>query len=96
MLRKYGGGVPKKLRIADEFVYALAGIYSQRTLDHIRSLVALLPDNPEIGSSNVRQCLVERYGEGIRKVPVSTFVIVYRVSDDYVDVLALVYGPSIV
>ena len=88
--------MPKKLRIADEFVYALAGIYSQRALDHIENLLSLLPENPEIGSSNVRQSLIERYGNGVRKLPVSSFVIVYRISGEYVDVLALVYGPSIV
>ena len=88
--------MPKKLRIADEFVYALAGIYSQRVRDHIRNLISLLPENPELGSANVRQSLSDRYGIGIRKLPVSTFVIVYRISDDFIDVLALVYGPSIV
>ena len=88
--------MPKKLRIADEFTYALASIYSQRLLDHIRNLLSLLSDNPELGSSHVRQSLVDRYGVGIRKIPVSTFVIVYRIADDSVDVLALVYGPSIV
>ena len=88
--------MPKKLRIADEFVYALAGIYSERLLDHIHNVLTLLPDNPELGSRNVRQSLVDRYGAGLRKISVSTFVIVYRVSDEYVDVLALVYGPAIV
>ncbi|MBQ9001931.1 MAG: type II toxin-antitoxin system RelE/ParE family toxin [Eggerthellaceae bacterium] len=88
--------MPKELRIADEFAYALAGIYPERVLDHIRNLLSLLPDNPEIGSTNVRRSLVDRYGSGIRKLAVSSFVIVYRVSDYYVDVLALVYGPSIV
>ena len=88
--------MPKKLRIADEFTYALAGIYSRRVLDQIKHTLSLLPDNPEIGSANVRQSLLDRYGRGIRKLPLSTFVIVYRVSEDYVDVLALVYGPSIV
>lgn len=88
--------MPKKLRIADEFTYALAGIYSQPLLDRIRNILSLLPDNPELGSSNVRQSLIDCYGEGIRKFPVSTFVIVYRISGDFVDVLALVYGPAIV
>ena len=88
--------MPKKLRIADEFTHGLARVYSDRVLDHVRNLVSLLPDNPELGSANVRQSLIDRYGEGIRKIPVSNFVIVYRVSGDYVDVLALVYGPSIV
>ena len=88
--------MPKKLRISDEFIYALSGIYSQRVFDHVRNLLSLLPENPEIGSSNVRQSLIDRYGNGIRKLHVSTFVIVYRISDDYVDVLALVYGPAVV
>lgn len=94
--RGFGGVVSKSLRISDEFVYALSGIYSERLLDHIRSILELLADNPHLGSRNVRQCLVDRYGENLRKIPVSTFVIVYRISDEHVDVLALVYGPSIV
>lgn len=88
--------MPKKLRLADEFTYALGSIYSQRVLDHIQNLLSLLPDNPDLGSRNVRQSLIDRYGTGIRKIPVSTFVIVYRVSGDFIDILALVYGPSIV
>ena len=88
--------MPKQLRIADEFVYGLASVYSERVLDHIQKLLALLPENPELGSTNVRQSLIDRYGRGIRKLPVSTFVIVYRAEGDYIDVLALVYGPRIV
>jgi plasmid stabilization system protein ParE len=84
------------LRIADEFTYALAGIYSERLLAQLKHVLSLLPDNPELGSANVRQSLADRYGSGIRKIPVSTFVVVYRVSDEFVDILALVYGPSIV
>lgn len=85
----------KQLRIADEFVYALAEIYSDRLLDHVQHLLELLASNPEMGSANVRQSLVDRYGQGIRKIPVSTFVIVYRICEEHVDVLALVYGPAI-
>lgn len=87
--------MPKRIRISDEFIQGLAQIYSGRLLDRIRNLLSLLPDNPEIGSRNVRQSLIDQFGDGIRKLPVSTFVIVYRVSEEYVDVLALVYGPSI-
>lgn len=35
----FGGIVPKNLRISDEFVYALSGIYSKRLLDHIRGIL---------------------------------------------------------
>ena len=88
--------MPKKLRIADEFICALAGIYSESLLDRIHYLLTLLPSNPELGSANVRQSLVKRYGTGLRKIPVSTFVIIYRIDEECIDVLALVYGPSVI
>ena len=88
--------MPKQLRIADEFTNALAGIYSQRVLDHVRNLISLLPENPELGSANVRQSLIDRYGTGVRKIPVSTFAIVYRITESSIDVLALVYGPAVI
>ena len=88
--------MPRQMRIADEFTYALAGTYSERLLGQIKHLIGLLSENPELGSRNVRPSLLERYGDGVRKLPVSNFVIVYRISGEYIDVLALVYGPSIV
>ena len=88
--------MPKaKLRISDEFVYGLASVYSDRVLEQIRKNVEMLADLPEIGSANVRPSLVERYGKGIRKLVVSTFVIEYRYENGVVDVLSLVYGPSV-
>ena len=83
------------LRIADEFIIGLAQVYSEPLLRRIRKIVESLPDLPEVGSPNTRQSLIDLYGPNIRKIPVSTFVIVYRYEDATVDVLALVYGPSI-
>lgn len=85
-----------KLRIADEFVYALSEIYSERVLGQISNLLELLSENPEMGSSDVRESLSRVYGPNLRKLPVSTFVIVYRYENDVVDVLALVYGPTVI
>lgn len=86
-------GVP--LRIADEFVEGLAGIYSPQLLERIRRMLETLRQSPEIGSPNVRQSLIAQYGEDLRKIPVSTFVIVYRFDGETVDVLSLLYGPAI-
>ena len=83
------------MRIADEFIEDLAKIYSVRLLNHIRMILEMLEVGPEIGSSFVRTSLTKRFGLGIRKIPVSTFVIVYRFDGTTIDVLALVYGPSI-
>ena len=85
-----------ELRIADEFVEALAGIYSDRLLTRIRDALRNLPEFPEMGTTNVRTCLTRRYGEGLRQIPISTFLIVYRYDGQSVDVLALAYGPSVV
>ena len=51
---------------------------------------------PQMGSPLVRRCLSEAYGEGIRQIAVSTYLIVYRYDGDSVDVLALVYGPTVI
>lgn len=83
------------IRLTDEFVEGLAHVWSPRVLDHIRGLIALLPTNPKIGSPRVRRSLRARYGENLRKLTVSTFVIVYRFDGETIDVLALVYGPSV-
>lgn len=85
-----------QLRIADEFSAGLAQIYSEKLLKRIRQTLQTLVELPEIGSANVRQSLVDRYGPGLRKIPVSTFVIVYHFENNTIDVLALVYGPSVV
>lgn len=84
-----------KLRITQEFVEGLATVYSNRLLDQMKNILLLLETTPEIGSPQVRPFLQRVYGEGIRKIPVSKFVIVYRFDGTCVDVLALVYGPTI-
>lgn len=40
----------------------------------IKNLLALLVTNPEMGSPSVRASLIAQYGEGLRKVHVSSFV----------------------
>lgn len=84
-----------ELRIADEFVYDLTTITSQRLLKEIREAVSLLADHPEMESPDVRPSLTRAFGSGIRKLTVSPFVIVYRYHDDIVDVLSCVYGPRV-
>lgn len=84
------------LRIAEEFSHGLAGVYSERVIHQIRTLLELLQDNPEMGSCDVRESLTRVYGSGLRKLPVSSFVIIYRFDGEGIDVLALVYGPAVV
>lgn len=85
-----------ELRIADEFTDALAEISSDALPSRIYSAASSLAAFPDSGSPLVRKSLVERYGEDIRQLAVSRFAIAHRHVGDTVDVLALVYGPSIV
>lgn len=85
-----------QLRIAEEFSVALAEVYSDNVLSRIGGAVRNLAQFPEMGSPRVRRCLVELYGDGLRQIPVSTLLIVYRYDGRTVDVLALVYGPAVV
>ena len=83
------------MRIAEEFWQSLAAIWSERLLAHIREVLETLQRFPLVGSANVRQSLVDLYGQNLRKLPVSTFVIIYRFENGVIDVLALVYGPNV-
>lgn len=84
-----------KARIADEFSSALAEIWSERLLLRIERAVRGLAEHPETGSPLVRSSLTKQYGDSLRQVPISTLLIVYRYDGTTVDVLALVYGPSV-
>ena len=96
-LRNSGGAAHSiEPRIADEFTDALAEISSDALPLRIYSAASSLATFPDSGSPLARKSLVERYGEGIRQIAVSRYAIVYRYVSDTVDVLALVYGPSIV
>ena len=85
-----------ELRISEEFSASLADIYSERVLGRIWDALNNLRSFPEMGSARVRRCLIDQYGEGLRQIPISTFLIVYRYDGRVVDVLSLAYGPSVV
>lgn len=92
-----GASVPRaELRIAEEFSDGVAEIYSSRMLERVERAVRNLAEFPEMGSPLVRSSLLDQYGEGLRQVPIATFLIVYRYDGRTVDVLALVPGPSVV
>lgn len=85
-----------RLRISDEFLEGLADVYSDGVLSRVRSALEGLRTFPEMGSPLVRRSVINLYGEGLRQIPISSFLIVYRYDGACVDVLALVYGPSVV
>jgi plasmid stabilization system protein ParE len=83
------------LRITDEFIASLAEIQSDKLLGRIYDQVNLVSAYPDSGSPDVRPSLTFRYGQGLRKLVVPPYIIVYRHADEFVDVLALVHGPAV-
>ena len=90
------GKVKPTMRIAEEFVYALADVYSESALDQIRNSLNLLENAPLMGTTLVRSSLARRYGGTMRVLPVLTLSIVYRYdsAENVIDVLSLIYGTA--
>lgn len=88
--------VKPTMRIAEEFVYGLADIYSESALEQIRNTLRLLETTPLMGTTLVRSSLARRYGGTIRILPVLTLSIVYRydAASNTTDILALIYGTA--
>jgi plasmid stabilization system protein ParE len=83
------------LRITEAFVEDTARVYSPRLVGRIRNALLMLQNNPDIGSPLARESLVKAYGPNIRTFALSSFVLVYRHNKGFVDILGLVYGPTI-
>ena len=87
----------RSIRYADTFIEGVAGIYSDAVLAALDKRLEAIESFPELGSPDVRPSLIERYGAGIRKLPVPPFVIMYRYDkqSDTLDFLALPYEKTI-
>lgn len=83
------------LRLTEEFQCGLANVYSDRVLEQVHQTLENLKAFPDMGSAAARPCLTRRFGPTIRTLPISTFVLVYRHVDNYVDILALEPGSRI-
>jgi hypothetical protein len=91
-----GEDIPRvQLRITEAFIEDIARIYSARVEQRIRNALLMIENNPDIGSPLARKSLAALYGSGIRTYALSSFVLIYRHDKGYVDILGLVYGPSI-
>jgi plasmid stabilization system protein ParE len=84
-----------KVRLTEDFINDLSLIYSEKLFEQIVDILHGLQHFPDMGSADVRSSLIKRFGSGIRKIGVSTFVIIYRHTGNSIEVLALVYGPRI-
>ncbi|MCH4213629.1 MAG: type II toxin-antitoxin system RelE/ParE family toxin [Atopobiaceae bacterium] len=73
----------------------MADVSSDRILERLLESVHGLSVFPEMGSRLIRETVIERFGEDIRKLVVSPFVIIYRYDGNQVVLLDVLYGPRV-
>lgn len=88
-------GNGRRIVFTEQFSEQLEEVTSRSTYGKIKRRILTLGQFPGIGSPNPRLSLAERFGPDIRVSPVDRFVIVYRASDDAVELLALTFGPNV-
>lgn len=81
----------------DEFIDGVAQIYSERVLNELSESLIAIRSFKDLGTGFVRESLRKRYGDDIRKFPVSPFVIVYRYDENRntVEFLALPHEKTV-
>jgi plasmid stabilization system protein ParE len=83
------------IRYSERSIKDVAAIYSSKVQKELDSVLQSLEKFPELGSSQVRNSLKAVFESDLRKMPVSNFLIIYRYTEQTVDILALVYGPTV-
>ncbi len=68
-------------------------VQREEKLDEILDRIALLKENPELGSTLLPQSIRRRFGSHVRKLVVSPFDVIYEYlpQDDAVVVLGLIH-----
>ncbi len=78
------------------FAEQLDEVFSKTAYQKIKRRILTLARFPAIGSPTPRASLIDRFGSGIRISPVAGFVIIYRETDESIELLALVFGRTII
>ena len=71
-----------QLAFAERFFDDMEPVELESKQDEIMHVIGLLPTVPEMGSRRVPASIVEEFGEGIRKLVVRPFLVVYEVIED--------------
>lgn len=67
---------------AGSFFDEMAQVETKRVRDNIMDATDLLAVIPEMGSTNLPASIVEKYGDDVRKLVVSPFLVLYKLLDD--------------
>jgi len=81
-----------EIRYARQFIDDMKTVRLASKRKKIRRRVEQLSEFPDLGSPNLSDYIVEKYGPDVRKLVVSPFLVVYELDRDAddIDILALV------
>lgn len=66
----------------DAFIDDMQQVYSERVYNSIFYAIELLPSVPILGSTDLPDSIQAKYGQAVRKMVVSPFLVVYKILED--------------
>ena len=82
-----------ELRYTEQFIEDASSIRLDSKRREVRRRIEQLLDFPEIGSANLPDSIVKRFGSDVRKLIIDPFIVVYEFdrTADAVNILALIH-----
>lgn len=80
---------------ADSFFEEMAQVETKRVRDNVMEATELLAVIPEMGSTNLPESIVSKYGHDVRKLVAPPFLVLYKLlDDDHVLVLGVMHNRA--
>lgn len=85
----------RRVLYTEPFLDEMAQVTSDRICNNIFDSIDKLPSVPNLGSQNLPQAIIDKYGRAVRKLVVKPFLVIYKELDngDFL-VLGLMYGRA--
>ena len=71
-----------ELLFTDAFMDDMLQIYSKKVYEAVFRAIELLPSVPVLGSTDLPDSILTKYGPMVRKMVVPPFLVVYKILDD--------------
>ncbi|MBQ9022158.1 MAG: hypothetical protein IJ113_09170 [Eggerthellaceae bacterium] len=85
----------RKIIYTDPFLDQMTQVTSNRVRGAIFDAIDKLIVVPVIGSTNLPQAIIDKYGDEVRKLVVKPFLVIYKVlPDENLLILGLMYGRA--
>ena len=85
----------REVFFTDSFVDQLSQVSSDRVRNAIFDSIDRLVSVPVLGSTNLPQAIVDKYGTEVRKLVVKPFLVIYKeLPDGNLLILGLMYGRT--